>query len=331
MNTIANITAVQRDRYELNIGTDFFYGRLKKAAFYNSKEMKTFPTVGDRVEILRNPEGDNVILKVLERKSVFMRQNATQGMPDQAVAANFDYVFITLSLNRDFHMSKLERYLSVAWKSGGTPVILLTKADLLEDRKKIFMQIASLAPEVDVHCVSSLTGEGFSNLQKYFASGKTVVLLGSSGVGKSSLINLLMGTEQMLTGEIREADSQGRHTTTYKQMFTIPETILLPNGQTIRGGGKIIDTPGMRKLIMGEEAEGIGITFEDIEELITQCRFTNCRHASEPGCAIRQALQDGTLDPRHFKTYLSLQKEQSYSRERKQILIKKAGKAIKRG
>lgn len=330
MENTAIVTAVHRDRYELSLGTEIVYGRLKTAAFYNSGEIVMFPTVGDRVEVLRNADGDSTILKVKERKSVFMRLNATQGLPDQAVAANFDYVFITMSMNKDFHPSKLERYLTVAWQSGGTPVILLTKSDLMKDREQVLAQVSTLAPGVDVYCVSSYTGEGFLQLETYFANGKTIVLLGSSGVGKSSFVNVLMGTERMQTSDIREADAQGRHTTTYKQMFEIPDRIMLPDKSVIKGGGRIIDTPGMRKLVMGEGADGMELTFEDIEELASQCRFSDCRHQTEPGCAVRKALEDGTLDQRHWKTYLSLQKEEAYARARQQVLARKMEKSKRR-
>ncbi len=331
MKNTAIVTAVHRDRYELSIGSEITYGRLKTAAFYNSEEIAMFPTVGDRVEVLQNADGDSTILKVMERRSVFMRLNATQGLPDQAVAANFDYVFITMSLNKDFHPSKLERYLTVAWQSGGTPVILLTKSDLMEDRGQILAQVSALASGVDVYCVSSYTGEGFWQLEKYFTEGHTIVLLGSSGVGKSSFVNVVMGAEQMRTAGIRESDAQGRHTTTYKQMFCIPEQILLPDKRVIKGGGRSIDTPGMRKLIMGEGAEGAERTFEDIEELVLQCRFSDCRHQTEPGCAVKRALADQTLDERRWKTYLSLQKEEAYARERQRILMRKMERARKRG
>lgn len=330
MENTAIVTAVHRDRYELSLGTEIVYGRLKTAAFYNSGEIVMFPTVGDHVEVLWNADGDSTILKVKERKSVFMRLNATQGLPDQAVAANFDYVFITMSLNKDFHPSKLERYLTVAWQSGGTPVILLTKSDLMEDREQVLAQVSTLASGVDAYCVSSYTGEGFLQLEKYFANGKTIVLLGSSGVGKSSFVNVLMGTERMQTSGIRESDAQGRHTTTYKQMFEIPNQIMLPDKSVIKGGGRIIDTPGIRKLVMGEGADGMELTFEDIEELASQCRFSDCRHQTEPGCAVRKALEDGTLDQRHWKTYLSLQKEETYARARQQVLARKMEKSKRR-
>ncbi len=220
--------------------------------------------------------------------------------------------------------------MTVAWQSGGTPVILLTKSDLMEDRGQILAQVSALAPGVDVYCVSSYTGEGFLQLEKYFTEGHMIVLLGSSGVGKSSFVNVVMGAEQMRTAGIRESDAQGRHTTTYKQMFCIPEQIILPDRRVIKGGGRIIDTPGMRKLIMGEGAEGTEHTFEDVEELVLQCRFSDCRHQTEPGCAVKRALADQTLDERRWKTYLSLQKEEAYARERQRILTRKMERTRKR-
>lgn len=328
-NNCASITAVHRDRYELLFENETLYARLKKACFYNAKEIVDFPTVGDEVELQYNPAGDSLITKVLPRRTVFLRLNATQGLPDQAVAANFDYVFITMSLNKDFNISKLERYLTVAWQSGGTPVVVLTKADLCEDRDFYINQVNEVAVGVDYYCVSSVTGEGFKEMERFFQEGKTGVLLGSSGVGKSSFVNLIMGKESMLTGGIRETDAQGRHTTTYKQCMDIPENIVLPDGTVIKGGGRIIDTPGMRRLVVGEIEEGIGNSFEDVENLIASCRFSNCKHDREPGCAIKAALENGTLDRKRWQTYQDMQQEDEYSRRRKQVMMKRISKLQK--
>lgn len=328
-NNCASITAVHRDRYELLFENETLYARLKKACFYNTKEIMDFPTVGDEVELQYNPAGDSLITKVLPRRTVFLRLNATQGLPDQAVAANFDYVFITMSLNKDFNISKLERYLTVAWQSGGTPVVVLTKADLCEDRDFYINQVNEVAVGVDYYCVSSVTGEGFKEMERFFQEGKTGVLLGSSGVGKSSFVNLIMGKESMLTGGIRETDAQGRHTTTYKQCMDIPENIVLPDGTVIKGGGRIIDTPGMRRLVVGEIEEGIGNSFEDVENLIASCRFSNCKHDREPGCAIKAALENGTLDRKRWQTYQDMQQEDEYSRRRKQVMMKRISKLQK--
>lgn len=324
----ATVVAVHRERYELRAEEKTLYGKLKTATFYNVSEVVDFPTVGDKVEISENPSGDSLILKVLPRKSVFKRLNATPGQPDMAVAANFDYVFITMSLNKDFHVSKLERYLTVAWQSGGTPVIVLTKADLCEDREFYLEQVTRVAPGVDFACVSSVTGEGFENLEKYFSAGKTLVLLGSSGVGKSSFANMVLGREEMLTGGIREADAQGRHTTTYKQCFSIPEEIVLPDGSVLLGGGRIIDTPGIRKLIISEAEQGMQMSFEDIEELAARCKFSDCGHKKEPGCAIVAALEDGTLDSKRWRTYQDMLREERFASQRRKLIEKRLEKKM---
>ena len=324
----AVVIAAHRERYELLCEGKTLYGKLKTSAFYNVTEVVEFPTVGDEMEIAENPSGDSLILKVLPRKSVFMRLNATPGQPDLAVAANFDYVFITMSLNKDFNISKLERYVTVAWQSGGTPVIVLTKADLCEDRDKYIEEVMRVAPGVEFACVSSVTGEGFAQLERYFAPGKTLVLLGSSGVGKSSFVNMVLGKEEMLTGGIREADAQGRHTTTYKQCFMIPEEIHLPDGTKLKGGGRIIDTPGIRKLIVSEAEQGLQVSFEDIEELIMQCRFSDCGHGSEPGCAVKAALEDGSLDQKRWRTYLEMQREERFANERRKLMEKRLEKKM---
>lgn len=325
----AVVMAVHRDRYELLMEDERKYARLKTADFYGTIEKVDFPTVGDIVEVTYNPAGDSLITKVLPRKSVFMRLNPTQGQPDLAVAANFDFVFITMSLNRDFHISKLERYMTVAWESGGTPVVVLTKADLCEDNSVYLEQVYQTAPGVDVFCVSSVTGEGIAEMERFLTTGKTIVLLGASGVGKSSFVNSLMGKEEMETGSIREADAQGRHTTTYKQCMFLPEEILLPNGERINGGGCIIDTPGMRKLLVSDVKQGLQNSFEDIEVLALRCKFSDCSHKSEPGCAIRVALEEGSLSARRWKNYRSMRREEEFSKERKQIMMKKIGKARK--
>ena len=325
-NNNALVTAMHRNRYEILLGNETQYAKLKTSSFYNTGEIVEFPTVGDHVEIQYNATGDSLITKVLPRRTVFLRLNATPGLPDQAVAANFDYVLITMSLNKDFNITKLERYLTVIWQSGGTPVVVLTKADLCEDKDFYMNQVRQVAIGVDCYCVSSVTGEGFPEMEHLFREGKTGVLLGASGVGKSSFVNLLMGKEVMLTGGIRETDAQGRHTTTYKQCMDIPEKIVLPSGVTIRGGGRIIDTPGIRRLVVAEIDEGISTSFEDVENLISCCRFSDCKHDREPGCAVKEALENGTLDRKRWQTYQEMQQEASFSKERKNAMMKRISK-----
>lgn len=325
----ATVMAVHRERYELLAENEKLFGKLKTANFYNGKEGVAFPTVGDEVSIIYNENGDSLITDVLPRKSVFMRLNATQGLPDQAVAANFDYVFITMSLNRDFNLSKLERYLTVSWQSGGIPVIVLTKADLCEDKSIYLEQIYSVAVGVEVFCISSVTGEGIADMEHLLGTGKTAVLLGSSGVGKSSLTNVLVGKDEMLTGGIREADAQGRHTTTYKQCIYLPKEIKLPDGNVIKGGGRIIDTPGMRKLIISEAEQGMQNSFEDIEELVNACKFSDCKHKTEPGCEVRKALEMGTLSEKRWRTYQAVLKEEAFAKERQKIVQRRMDKLQK--
>lgn len=322
----AYVTAVHRGRYELEAEENRFFGRMKTAEFLQPGRSEVFPTVGDRVEVNFQEQGDSIITKVLPRKSVFMRLNATPGQPDQAVAANFDYVFIVMSLNRDFHETKLERYLTVAWQSGGTPVLILSKADACENVEEYLSRAERTAPSVDILCLSAKTGEGMQALEPYVGKEKTIVLTGSSGVGKSSLINALLGKSEMKTGEIREADSQGRHTTTYRQCFRMPEQIVLPDETVIQAGGRIIDTPGMRTLHVSEADEGVAIAFEDVEVLSRQCRFGNCTHSGEPGCAVMEALKDGRLTEKRWQNYLAMKREERYAKQREKVLERKMSK-----
>ena len=216
---------------------------------------------------------------------------------DQAVAANFDFVFIMQSLNMDFNPKRLERYLTLAWQSGATPVILLTKADLVDDYWDYLTAVERVAAGVNTHVVSAHTGHGLERLNAYLQPGKTVVFLGSSGVGKSSLVNALAGEVIMTVNSIREDDSKGRHTTTHRQLTRL------------KSGVMIIDTPGMRELGMWDVSEGLGDAFVDVEKFMGRCRFSDCRHESEPGCAVRAALDRGELDISRWESYRKLKEE----------------------
>lgn len=262
--------------------------------------------VGDWL-VLGSDETDRVtvIRGVLPRRTKFSRAAAGQAVKEQIVAANMDYVFLIQSLNRDFNTRRLERYLIVAWESGAVPVVVLTKMDCCDDVVEKIARASETAPGVDVHAISALTGEGINGLRNYFKPGKTVALLGSSGVGKSTLVNTLAGQEILRTQEIREDDSRGRHTTTHR------EIILLPNG------GMIMDTPGMRALGLWEADTGMEVMFGDIETLILNCRFSDCQHQNEPGCAVRGALLSGELDPKRWESWLKLQKELEYLEAKK--------------
>lgn len=319
---IGFITAVHRERYEVRVNGEDLYARLKAGIYFTDQCEEEFPTVGDNVELEYNPLGDCLIIKTLERKTAFSRKDPDVGMGEQIVAANFDYVFILMSLNFDFNLKRLERYLTVSWQSGGQPVIVLTKADIAEDTQEKLELVNQIALGVDVCVVSAVTGEGMEQLEKFLVPEKTAVFLGSSGVGKSTFTNYLLGKELMETGEIREDDSKGHHTTTHRQLFVMDN------------GARIIDTPGMRELGMWIVDDGIDFSFSDINDLIIQCRFSNCTHNGEPGCAVAQALKEGTLTEKRWKNYWKIQREskfQAAKESRKQAVVKKKSNKKSRG
>ena len=291
----ARVTAVHKERYEIVCRHGITHARLKTKEYYVDDQ--DFPTAGDYVMVDPVENGDSRILATLPRRTLFARREPGPVPRDQAVAANFDYVFIMQSLNQDFNPRRLERYLTLAWQSGATPVILLTKADLVEDYWEYLTQVERVAPGVNTHVVSAHTGFGLQRLNAYLQPGKTVVFLGSSGVGKSSLVNALAGEEIMAVSAIREDDAKGRHTTTHRQLIRL------------ESGVCIIDTPGMRELGMWEVSEGLGNSFADVEVYLGKCRFSDCRHQREPGCAIRRAIDSGELEEARWESYRKLKEE----------------------
>ena len=299
----ARVTAVHRDRFELVCAQGSCYGRLKAAQYYAGGE--PFPTTGDYVMIDYLPDGDSRITRTLARRSYFSRLDpSSAGHAEQAIAANFDTVFIMQSLNNNFNLKRMERYLALAWQSGAQPVVVLTKLDLCPDAVPYLRDARDTAIGAEVYAVSARTGEGLSELNQYMQPGQTVVFLGSSGVGKSSLVNALAGEELMPTGEIREDDARGRHTTTHRQLMRLSN------------GAMVIDTPGMRELGMWDASEGVEHSFADVEGFLGQCRFADCRHHSEPGCAIKAAIADGQLSQDRWERYQALMKEASRAENR---------------
>ncbi|QVK17437.1 ribosome small subunit-dependent GTPase A [Mycoplasmatota bacterium] len=259
------------------------------------------PAVGDWITLEKLPNEDKGIIQdVLPRQSKFSRKVAGQETIEQVVVANFDTMFIFNSLNSNYNLRRIERYLVLAWESGAVPVIILSKSDLCDDVERKIYEVRNSAPGVDVYAVSSLTGYGLDAIRKYFKPGKTIALLGSSGVGKSSLVNNLVGEEILKVQEIREQDDRGRHTTTHREL------VLLPNGSMI------VDTPGMRELGLWQGSEGLSETFSDIDEIAQSCRFNDCQHMTEPGCAVREAIDNGTLDIKRFNSYIKLKKKTAY-------------------
>ena len=294
----ARITAEHKGRFEIVSEKGEGFARLKTANYFYGSEL--VPAVGDFVLLDWNPQGDSQILRTLPRKSVFSRLDpSSSGHAEQVAASNFDYVFLISSMNQDLNLRRMERYLTLAWQSGAVPVIVLTKSDLMapDQTADCIGQISGIAAGVDIIPVSAYTGQGLSRLSGFLAPGQTVVLLGSSGVGKSSLVNALAGEERMKVQGIRQDDDKGRHTTTYRQLMLLP------------GGGLIIDTPGMRELGMWDVSQGLGQSFFYVEQFFSRCRFRDCSHTSEPGCGIRQAIQDGELSEERWQSYLKLKKE----------------------
>jgi ribosome biogenesis GTPase len=268
--------------------------RLVRAA---EEDGRTMPAVGDWVGHRPSANGGRAQVEaVLPRRTSFSRKTAWAETREQVVAANVDVVFLVQGLPLDLNVRRLERYLATAWDSGATPVVVLTKSDLVEDLEPYVTEVESIAFGVPVHPVSNVTGDGLDALRAYLAAGQTVALLGSSGVGKSTLVNTLLGHEALETREIR-ADGRGRHTTTHRELVLLPD------------GGIVLDTPGMRELQLWDVDDGLQQAFGDVEEIETRCRFSDCAHESEPGCAVREALQTGELPAERWESYRKLQRE----------------------
>ncbi len=313
----ARIAVQQKDRYILYCERGELSGEVSGKFRHKALSKADYPTVGDWVAITIKTDGDGAVIhSLLPRKSKFSRKAVLAGGPkygdgkteEQVLSANIDTAFIVSGLDGEYNLRRLERYISVAWDSGTSPVVLLNKSDLCDDVDSIVSKVENTVIGVPVHSVSAIIKDSLEILKDYLGKGKTVSLLGSSGVGKSTIINSLLGYDRQKTGEVRESDRRGHHITTYRELIVLPD------------GGILIDTPGMREIEIWGEEDGLSRAFDDIEEFAAQCRFKDCSHGNEPGCAIKEALDKGELDAGRYQNYLKLQKEL------KRLAIRKSGK-----
>ena len=309
----ARVVTEERGAYRVHTGAvelpATLTGRFRHEA--EADPTAAYPAVGDWVAIQDAGARTAVIHAVLPRRSAIVRRAPQdRGTDAQVLAANVDIAFLVTSLNADFNLRRLERYVAVAWESGAMPVVLLSKADVAADVEGARLAAEAVAPGVEVVPVSAVTGEGLDAVRGHLAPGRTVVFIGSSGVGKSTLVNALAGAELLETAAIREDDARGRHTTTRRQLIPLAE-------------GLLIDTPGMRELGLHAE-DGLDATFGDVERAALACRFRDCSHDGEPGCGVRAALDDGRLDPSRWASYRKLQREARHAEISSDALARKA-------
>jgi len=302
----ARVAEEHRNSYRVLTVNGLLSARVSGRFRHEACGYSEFPAVGDWVAIrLRPQEGKATIHHVLPRKGKFSRAAVLAGKTEeQVLAANVDTAFLVSGLDHDFNLRRIERYVTIAWDSGAGPVVVLNKSDLCEDVDAIVEQVETTVLGVSVCAISATESEGIDRLTPFLTPGTTIAFLGSSGVGKSTIINRLLGEERLKTSAVRQSDSKGVHTTTRRELLPLPT------------GAIVIDTPGMREIQIWSEASGMDRSFGDIDALALGCRFSDCSHLTEPGCAIQQAIADGDLDAKRFQGYQKLQKELHYLRIR---------------
>ncbi len=300
----ARVISGSREHYRLASGGGEWRGRLAGRLRHAAESHADLPVVGDWVLAAIAPDGTATIHRRLERRSAVARGMAGRATAAHVVAANIDTALLVTSCRRDFNPRRIERYLALIWESGARPIIVVNKADLCSDPETWPSRAASVSPGVPVLVVSALRGDGLADLGDAVRTGGTTVLLGSSGAGKSTLLNALLGEDRQRVLAIRERDGRGRHSTTTRELFCL------------RDGGILIDTPGMRELQLWDASEGLEQTFADVDRLASECRFRDCRHVSEPGCAVLEAIDRGAMPADRLGSYHRLQRENDFVRAR---------------
>lgn len=311
---MARVGAQHRDVYMIITSGGEMTARVSGKLQFAARSPEEYPAVGDWV-LIEKAEGKDenaVIRHILPRRSCLERKAPGTGNRRQIIAANIDTLFICMAFDSDYNLRRIERYLAVAWDSMAVPVIVLTKSDLCDAAEARIAEVSLASPGVDVVSVSSWCGDGLEGIQQYLKKGKTVAFIGSSGVGKSTLLNRLMGADVQVTGSVREDDGKGRHVTTHRELFILPR------------GGVVIDTPGMREIQIA--SADVSRAFPDIEELASGCRFRDCRHDTEPDCAVKQAVEAGRLSNRRLESYKKLQKEAVFNERKESMTAAQAEK-----
>jgi ribosome biogenesis GTPase len=304
----ARVAKAEREKYRIYSSFGELQAEIKGRMRFNAVSISDFPVVGDWVVAEMRPEGNAAIIEgILPRMSKFSRKVAGAVTDEQVLVANIDTVFIVIGLDGDYNIRRIERYLAVAWESNSNPVIVLNKTDRCADVQEKITEVGSVAFGTPVITMSALNSEGIENVTKYIKEGTTIAFLGSSGVGKSTIINRLLGADRLKVGAVREHDSRGRHITTRRELIVLP------------GRGMVIDNPGMRELQLWGNEDTLDTTFNDVKELAAQCKFRDCTHLNEPGCIVREAIENGHLDSKRFQSYIKLQKELRYLATRKEI------------
>lgn len=292
----ARVVLVYRKQLRVVSRRGEHWARTGGRILHKAESAEDHPAVGDWVAARIPEEGEALVQALLPRRSVVVRKVAGHQHAPQVIAANIDFLLLVMGLDMDFNPRRLERYLTLAWESRAQPVVVLNKADVCDELDFFLEETKAVAPETPVHVVSALEGSGLEPLRQYVGPGKTTAVLGSSGVGKSTLVNRIIGVELQRTGELKD-DGKGKHTTTTRELIVLPT------------GGALIDNPGLREVQLWDADEGLSRAFDDIAALATGCRFSDCRHQQEPGCAVQAALEAGTLPDDRYEAWRTLQRE----------------------